>query len=662
MQFQIKSLLIWPKSSARPPRSVDFELGKVNVITGASRTGKSAIIPIIDYCLASSDCHIPIDTIRDHASWYGVVFQTEAEQLLIARKVPEGNKSSNEFYVSRGSVISVPPTIEETNINRSGVQNILNSISAVPSLRLHGTEGDLPYQGRLSFRDLMALVFQNQDIVANQNIMFYKTHAHEHRERLRLWFPFIIGAVTTEVLLARQRLESVEKRLGRLKREVEKAKSVSSAWVDNMIGHLRVAEEYGILGETISEESDPEELIDAARNIVDRIPNHSRTTSADVEKSNEEVLRFTREQEDLSSQIGTVKKRLSDLKRLESGLSDYRGSVRRRADRLHVSQWLESVAQEKQECPACGSDHHPKAGDELRKISSAFRQYEEEAKAVSMVPDSFRREEGLLKIELDELFDRKNSSQNRYDLVLEANKEARDAFQLQKNMFLFLGHLRASLETFEKLVVDEEFSEEIAALEEELTGLRQTVNLQRIQRKIEAATDKISQGILTYLKGLDVENKYRETPPKFSIEDLSISVRSNDGHWHFLAEVGSASNWVSFHLALMCSLQDFFISQQDSPVPSFVIFDQPSQVYFPKLVRDEELEDGRKYGDGDVGAVRNMFKTLASSVLAADGKWQSIVLDHADSDIYGDIEGVHEVEIWRDGTKLIPEEWYVGTE
>ena len=60
MKFQLLKLIIWPKSEKFAPRFVEFEPGKVNVITGASRTGKSAIIPIIDYCLASSDCFIPI--------------------------------------------------------------------------------------------------------------------------------------------------------------------------------------------------------------------------------------------------------------------------------------------------------------------------------------------------------------------------------------------------------------------------------------------------------------------------------------------------------------------------------------------------------------------------------------------------------------------------
>jgi len=128
MKFQLLKLVIWSKSKELAPRTVDFKPGKVNVITGASRTGKSAIIPIIDYCLASSDCFIPIDVIRDYASWYGVVFQTETEQVLISREVPQGNKVSNNFYLLRSQIISIPPSINKANEKTEGVKQFLNAV------------------------------------------------------------------------------------------------------------------------------------------------------------------------------------------------------------------------------------------------------------------------------------------------------------------------------------------------------------------------------------------------------------------------------------------------------------------------------------------------------------------------------------------------------
>ena len=658
MNFQIVKLIVWPKTDSFPPRIVEFKPGKVNVITGGSRTGKSAIIPIIDYCLASSDCHIPIDTIRDHASWYGIVFQTETEQILVCRKVPLGDKASNEFYLYRGELISIPNYIKRTNENRDGVKNILNSISSVPYFPLSGDEANIAFGARLGFRDLMALIFQTQDIVANQNILFYKTHAHAHRERLRNWFPFILGAETIEILKARQRLQIVEKRLKQLRRELEKANTVSGTWMANMVGHIKIAKEYGILHNDISGLESHEVLLEVAKGIIEEAPDYSKTNLDDIEEANQTIAKLDKEEEQLSIEIAMIKKQLKDIESLRSGFVDYGNSVQKRTERLHISKWIEDVALQSEGCPVCGSSSHENTTLELNKISSAFKNYENETKRNAEVPTSFLREEERLKSKLDDLLDHQRDHQKRYDLIMSKDKEAQAVFQRKKSMFFFLGHLKASVETFESLADGGEFKEEIKSLEEDQKKLKEIVDSSGVARRLKRATSLISQGILRHLQTLDVEQKYRETAPHFSVKDLNVSVLSNDGHWHFLAEVGSASNWVSFHLALMCSLQEYLINQPMSSVPSFVIFDQPSQVYFPKVKHGEDSDHNKNYDNEDVDAVKKIFKTVSNSISTNNGAWQSIILDHADSSIYGDIDGVHEVDEWRNGIKLIPKEWY----
>lgn len=74
MKFAINSIILWPRKQEYSPRILSFKSGVVNIITGASRTGKSAIIPIIDYCLGSDKCTIPVDVIRNACSWFGVLF------------------------------------------------------------------------------------------------------------------------------------------------------------------------------------------------------------------------------------------------------------------------------------------------------------------------------------------------------------------------------------------------------------------------------------------------------------------------------------------------------------------------------------------------------------------------------------------------------------
>ena len=659
MNLQLLKLVIWPNTSSFAPRVVEFTPGVVNVITGRSRTGKSAIIPIIDYCLASSDCFIPIDTIRDNASWYGVVFQTDSEEILLARGVPKGTKVSNDFFVLRAPTVSIPPVINEPNENTDGVKNILNTISSVPYFSLEGDGSQKAYQARLGFRDLMALVFQSQDIVANQNILFYKTHAHAHRERLRNWFPFILGAENIEILKARQRLQEVDQRLKQLRREYEKVKAHSSSWMNNMLGHLKVASEYGLLDEVITNNAEPDDLLLAARRLIENIPERTKTKPEDVHAAATELAAHETEEDRISAEFGLVKRRLNDLRRLKSGFSDYGNTVRRRVDRLHISQWLKDISTQPQSCPACGSSDHPNSALELSKISEAFMQYEREAKSVEEIPTSFSREEERLSKELGLLLEAQKEHQGRYDIVVARDRKAQQNFLRRKNMFLFLEHLKASMETFESLGDGGEFQEEISPLENEYEALIKIVDRAGVRRRVEAATARISQSMLNHLKTLDVQDKYREIAPKFDVENLSISVLSTDGNWHYLAEVGSASNWVSFHLALFCSLQEYFTERNNSSVPSFVIFDQPSQVYFPKVKRGSEEQDtDPTYEDEDVHAVKKMFRTVAKSIIAKNGKWQAIILDHADSSIYGEIEGVHEVEVWRDGNKLIPEEWY----
>jgi hypothetical protein len=100
---------------------------------------------------------------------------------------------------------------------------------------------------------------------------------------------------------------------------------------------------------------------------------------------------------------------------------------------------------------------------------------------------------------------------------------------------------------------------------------------------------------------------------------------------------------------------------ESSPVPNFIILDQPSQVYFPKKLATKESDAVVDYStaikDEDIVAVHKVFETLTSVVNASNGKLQIIVLDHASENTWGDIEGIHLAEEWRDGKKLVPLTW-----
>jgi DNA repair exonuclease SbcCD ATPase subunit len=206
-------------------------------------------------------------------------------------------------------------------------------------------------------------------------------------------------------------------------------------------------------------------LLAAAKQIFENVPEYSKTKLDNIESANKEIVELENEKERISAQIGIIKKRLNDVKRLKSGLIDYGNSQRKRADRLHISLWLESVTTDSLACPACGSAKHPNSKSELSKVVSAFKKYEDQSRSVAEIPTSFSREEERIKSDLQILLDKKEKLQRRFDLVLARDKNAQEEFQRKKNMFLFLGHLKASIETFERLVDGGDFEEEISMLE-----------------------------------------------------------------------------------------------------------------------------------------------------------------------------------------------------
>lgn len=126
----------------------------------------------------------------------------------------------------------------------------------------------------------------------------------------------------------------------------------------------------------------------------------------------------------------------------------------------------------------------------------------------------------------------------------------------------------------------------------------------------------------------------------------------------FLWEIGSGANWLAYHVALTLALQGYFLSKPNHPVPGLLIYDQPSQVYFPARRAGKVLEEDLdpEWNNEDVFAVRKVFKLFDHIITRTTGRLQIIVLDHADEEVWGGLANVHRVEEWR-GKGLVPAEW-----
>jgi hypothetical protein len=71
--MQLLSLAVYNVSGAR--RDVRFVPGQLNVVTGASATGKSALLDMLEYCLGRDRIMMPIGPITATVTWYAALLR-----------------------------------------------------------------------------------------------------------------------------------------------------------------------------------------------------------------------------------------------------------------------------------------------------------------------------------------------------------------------------------------------------------------------------------------------------------------------------------------------------------------------------------------------------------------------------------------------------------
>lgn len=656
MYFQIRGIVLWPRNGDFQPRTLKFELGKVNVISGASRTGKSAVIPIIDYCLGSSTCSIPVNTIRKYCEWFGIVVATAQGDKLLARKEPGAQRSTDEMFLLEADKISKIPNRISKNTNATAVKRLLDDLANLSNLDFSGGEEGSGFDGRPAFRDLAAFTFQPQNVVANPDVLFFKTNTYEHREKLRKIFPYVLGAITPALMAKQFELNRNRQLLRRKERELRDAQDVSARWLADLRSKFSEAQELGLIARP-EEEVSREQIIELLDEVITRTDLTLAVSSTTISDALRELSSLETEEREVSRELTTLRHRLAEMNRMRVGIQQYDAALSVQRGRLQLSSWLVSHASDESDCPMCGSNTDS-AKLKLQALSQRLEEVETAAGADKdrEVPAAFDRELQRVTADVENATERLRAVQIRKQALTGRSKEAREQQFSVKRTERFIGNLESSLDLHRKLGSKSELVEEVQTLKEAVLALEAELREQDVEARKRRALQTINTNAGRLLPHLDIENP--NDPISLEINDLTIKVLGSERD-DYLSEIGSGSNWLSYHLAVLLSLHQFYLNQRNSPVPAFLVLDQPSQVYFPKhvLSRDVEVEDDPKVRDEDVAAVRKAFEVMGSVVQGEAGKLQLIVLDHASSEVWGGIDGVVGLPEWRDGTKLVPMEW-----
>lgn len=653
MYFQIRKIVLWPKLNGAKPRVVPFELGQVNVISGASKTGKSAIVPIIDYCLGADRCAIPVETIRDACSWFGVVIDTVEGQKLLARREPGDQKTTADMYMLEGETVSIPVETPVKNMTADAVKARLDQLSGLSSLSFEADQDNRGFRERPSFRDLMAFTFQPQNIVANPDVLFFKADTYEHREKLKTVFPYVLKAVTAEVLVAKHELESINRELARKERELENLRSVSERWAADLRSWAIRARELGLVESSIPEHATREELLDLLRNASKRL-DAPAPTAAGIGEAMQELSALQAEEARIDAQLRGLRRRYAEMSKLMETSTKLGDALNVQRDRLSIAKWLRSL-EAQAICPVCESTLHEKSAS-LDELVGTLEAVEGNLQRFRATPASFNREIVRVQREVDLELERLKGVAIRRAEVERRSQTVRQASYRASEISRFLGTLDRGLEMQEVLGTDGTLQQEIEQLRRRQKHLSLIVSRAGIEQRQKSAVGRITAFATKIIPDLDAERP--NDPIELSITDLTLRVRGRTRE-DYLWEIGSGANWLAYHVTISLALQQFFLEDPHSPVPGFLVYDQPSQVYFPRKLAgmQQSASNDPALEDEDIEAVRKVFAVFSRLVADAKGKLQVIVLDHAGDSVWGSAPNVHLVEEWRGGLKLVPTDW-----
>lgn len=655
MYFQVEKIILWSKKAQYHFKTIDFCCDKINVITGASRTGKSAIIPIIDYCLGDGQCQIPVNTIRDACSWFGIIVRTDDKKLLLARREPGHQKATDDMMMIEGKEIEIPKSPLK-NTTCKIVRRYLDELARVTFLELDQDEFN-GFTDRPSFRDMMAFCYQTQNIVANANTLFYKADTMEHRTKLINIFPYILGVITPEILAKRQELNELQKIMKRKERELQKMQDVLERWQVEIGSWINAAKEIGLIDAQYSTDTlDFDSQMNLLKVISQKSSEDTLILKENVEEASKEIISLRKQENQISMELSKYKSRYIEMTQFIDSIDEYRKTLTIQIDRLSISKWLNDLICQNDICPFCGSKHN--VNNQMRELIGNLENLEEESEEIAVIPVAFEREYSLVQRKIYELTEMLRAIQKSIKIQNNRKDETYNQKYTLESVSRFLGKLQYAEETYRAIGYDGELQEEISGLQYKIQILQNEVNEGEIRKKFLAALENIEVKIMKLLPLLDTERP--EDRVKIDYKNLTITVTNRSGRKDYLWEIGSGSNWLSYHISISLAFQMFFAEQKYSPIPQFIVYDQPSQVYFPNKAawKEEDKDVDPHLEDEDILAVKKIFEAMSEALKKTKYRMQIIVLEHADESAWKGVDNIHLVEEWRGGnSKLIPNEW-----
>ncbi|WP_448685119.1 hypothetical protein [Achromobacter xylosoxidans] len=265
--MKIRSIHIYSHDGQR--RDLQFKVDGLNVITGRSSTGKSALSEIIEYCMGRSSFNVPEGIIRDKVAWFSVIYQFEKEQVLIAKPTPpDGGASCSTAMLRRGAQLQVPEFKDlVVNTDDDSVVELLSRLLGIPENRTDVALEHSRDSYDANVKHTFYYLFQKQGLIANKDQLFYRQNEQFQPQAIRDTLPILLGVSSHDRYELESKLRLAQRDLRISNKKLEQARDAVDTSHEQAIGLYSEAKTVGVIG-NIDENPNADGIIDALRSAL----------------------------------------------------------------------------------------------------------------------------------------------------------------------------------------------------------------------------------------------------------------------------------------------------------------------------------------------------------------------------------------------------------
>ena len=617
MKSYIKAIIIFNENDEK--RLVPLKQG-VNIITGESKTGKSALVEIIDYCLCSTRCTIPKGKITDFSYLYVLVMGIGDNTYIIARyNWDNGGKMyfSKEEKDFNYKVLSLEYFSEKPTLPYKDAQY---EIECALGLFVTNMATDADQQGKkASLRNMVSYLFQHQNLMASKFALFYRFSDYYKRKDIIDQFPIFAGMISQEYYSDLIQLNTLKAQL-KQKYKKQKANEKSTAYIKENLSPL-LTDYFALLEKDFDDKISAQKTLKMASNL----PEFDDTQLFGESKIAERYSVLNEELEDLRNKEREILLKIKNIDNASKTGNEFTEMLMDLKQQTTVAE----IEATEYICPLCGHDCQEIAENDSQLIE-ATEWLDNELKITEKYTADFSEDVRKLKDEHSKI-DAKIKEVWKQIKMVEQKFISSKALVSKREK---VNYAKARIALYAEMSdsgIFETVDEDIAELKEKIQQLEEKIQGFDVDTKKAKAQAFLSENMNRLSLSLDFEDEYRPINLNFGLLDETFDIYQyqNNREKIHLYEMGSGANWVSCHIALFLSFLRYFAKQDNSPMPLFMFFDQPSQVYFPQGdSKDDEITQA------DLMAVNKMYKTIFDEINSIGEETgilpQIIIVDHVD--------------------------------